>query len=541
MSEQTTSHIPEVPKPKDVKEVLKAKSARTALYGRLLIATEASMDPSVANSTEAIADIKSFQDRDYTLLDTMSIRERSTTAAVPEDQLEAKVTEWVVAQAAYISQDFKKTAMDQSKAALWNTFFRSFATNETEHQLFLKHCYDQYCAVGTSSANTGVKGFVGMLIDRVEHKVLAANLDAVEYLAGMFGADTARIVRAQVEAELVLLTQGDALKNELKSNTAGKDGIRLNQLESDEITLLSMAEKWIKKKPPATTPVPKAESTKTPEERVIELQEKYKDLAVKIVRDLRTVDATNTTEGPYKDMQYNKKYGPDACIQPITSMFSDRLQDALNRMFGVDSMFMITRNLTISTTEPVEKHAKAVFSLPYMKEGHWYVKTWDPANPIVPSTGMVGFIETPLKSDYSVYIDNTGHINRTARDTGGMTFTERLWNDDVFISQSVRKLIQNGTIHKNSHFDLTTVFDQPTIDPIVRQRMMDIVLQGLPDDDVNCIPHSWFATMMLYSIQPNTSNLIMPEAGRTDLEREFGVKLLDYTTLIDATTDKTTS
>lgn len=537
MTEHAPSPAHEVPKPKEVKDVLKAKGPRAALYGRLLTATPESLNPSTLNLAEP-ADIKTLAERDYTMLQTMSVHERRDTATVPADQLDAKVTDWVNAQAQNISKDFTRTTMDPTKAARWNQFFHHFAADEDAAKVFLKDCYTHFCAVGTTPPNAGVKGFVVYLMDHVDHKELAANLDAVEHLAGMFGAETSHVVRAQVEAELVLLTQGEPLKKELKSKPLlGNHGIRINRLEPAEAALLTTIDTWVNKKPPEAVPAPKTEVAKTPEQRVAELAKKYRELAARMVANLRASDSTVTVDGPYKGMLYNSKFGLDAGYDPTSKFFSDALQDALHAKFGVDSMFMITRN-PAAPSEPVEKHAKAVFSLPYKKGATWYVKTWDPASPTVPSTGKVGFVETPLiNSDYSAFIDASGRIDRNAKDLGGKTFLERLWNDDVFISGSTFKLIKDGLIFNTRQYDLTAAFDQKGIDPVMKQRMMDVVLQGLPGDDINCVPYSWFASMMLQSIQPSAAYLHMNDSGRAALESEFGVKPLTYDELLKAVKD----
>jgi hypothetical protein len=255
-----------------------------------------------------------------------------------------------------------------------------------------------------------------------------------------------------------------------------------------------------------------------------------------MVAELRKTNDTHidTTDPRNPKILFNKTFGHECGINDTTHWFSDRLQDKLGERYGVDGIIMVTKNAGGAN------HANAVFSLPYAKGSDWYVKTWDPAITGLDAGGKGMFVETKLGSDYSEFIGADGSIDPKLSEPDGHTFADRLHGDGIHLSRRVYDALTKTprTISKNNEYDLTTVFDQRGIDLAMRQRMMDVVLQGLNDaTDNNCVLYSWFASMMLQSIQHDKAHLSMSASGRTNLESEFGIKPLTYDDLLKAVKD----
>jgi hypothetical protein len=246
------------------------------------------------------------------------------------------------------------------------------------------------------------------------------------------------------------------------------------------------------------------------------LREANQATADKLINKLRATNVTaNGPDG--KSRQYNSEFGNLASIGE-NGYFSTTLFDVLNTRFDTKGIVHVEG-----------AHANAVLSMPQLIEGKWKMKVWEPFVNQHPGDNRGMYKLRELKGDYSGLLRADGTVDVNIKNSEGKNYLQLLADDGIQLAASSEQIfdfIAKGSF-KPAEYDLTNVFDMPEF-VFISDMLKDVKLQGLQTNAQDCVPYSWYVSMILQSMQPEGAKYAMTSEGRAKFEKEFNVRLLRY-------------
>lgn len=235
------------------------KVDQIGLQARLLLAKEA-LDPdrkidSVTVENLGIRDNiqEQIENHDYSALKALSDRERKSAW---DSNFENNKRRWVEDTGKTIEGARKFFSSEEGKK--WVTAVEHLGINlEESGDIVAKNIFDKYCA---GNSNDSLKQFVkdvtaaNIQEGKLNLEALSTHLEAYQWVAGMFGSNSAEVLRALIIAEANAFANPDKFTESAQKSKEGNDKLRINDLEEKEIKILDLL-KPTTPTPPITPPV----------------------------------------------------------------------------------------------------------------------------------------------------------------------------------------------------------------------------------------------------------------------------------------------
>lgn len=233
----------------------------TTLQGRLLLAGEA-LNPDKKDlppvTPEQLSPEKKIEDRETVgILGRASTKERQRENGVSQDQLGSAIEQWSTETSKILRGGFKgKQGFDDEQATRWEETVKKILRVETPEgitQQKLTEIYNKYFTGDNRDSN--IKQFIQDIVQVFgnDFTQIQTNLDAIQYLSGIFGADSSEVVAQLFDAHTRSQTNPDELVTKL--NEGEDQGVsNINKPNEREEELLKFL--WEEREPAVVKPEP---------------------------------------------------------------------------------------------------------------------------------------------------------------------------------------------------------------------------------------------------------------------------------------------
>jgi len=456
----------------EVKEIIPT-SDYIGLHARLIHQDKSVLSPNKTNLSELKPeDLQNFENRDYAIFNNASVKERKENTQSYEDWKKDTLT---------LFQDSRDFFTNSEQGKKWTEFFKkaldiNFAEiKETD----IDNLTNKYL----TGNNSNIKEFVKDIISKykkedgkIDLNQLEENGEALVWISGVFGSNSAEVINQLVQAEVELVNESQTLIEKANQKIDGQ--LRINQLNEEEKSMLKFL------------------SSELPTESIVDNQNENLETEEKNEAglSLQNLDASRKL---IEKMRQEKSRKPDGTI--ITDL---DLEIAPNGYFNPSQVVVAMEdkfNLPMAIYAPAG-HAFLVTKGPYYDNelGSYAIRIWNPFGLRINGVSTSGTEKIAINYDPNKPED-LQNIN--------------IYANSLFFQQHSKNPQEN---------DLESLLDQTGFKDI-KESLKEMKFMPLQEDITSCVPLCVFDAAILNALK--SPNSTFREEGLQKLENYFGFRI----------------